>query len=534
MKKMKLRSTFLFGFLMLMISAASTLPTFGDDHEDNEHEKSYHPEMTITCEYYNAKDCKKEPCLPKKITCPDSNGKRQGCFVLWGTNNMTEQPIVEMKDCFIFHDDCNQSECIDYKYEKSAGKNFCCCRHDMCNREFVWKPTPTEPSTTENVNENEKSVHLTDTSKWIWASFLLLSLIGFCIASRYIYHQRKQIFKEIPTAEPELSVSSQCLYIRPIDLIEIKAHGRFGVVWKGKMPNGEVAVKVFSPTEKKSWITEQEIYKLPRMNHPNILHFIGAEKHIFQDGKTEFWLITQYQPLGSLCDYLKSHTVNWQELCKIAESMARGLMHLHEEIPGTRTDELKPAIAHRDFKSKNVLLKPDLTACIADFGLALRFTPGQTVGDLHGQVGTRRYMAPEILDGAINFNRDSFLRIDVYACGLVLWELVSRCSAHGGPVADYRLPFEMELGLDLHLEDMQENVAAKKLRPRIYEEWRTHSGLNAVCETIEECWDHDQEARLSSSCIMERLSQHSRYKQIAIDTTTTTNNFISINNTNDQ
>lgn len=58
-------------------------------------------------------------------------------------------------------------------------------------------------------------------------------------------------------------------------------------------------------------------------------------------------------------------------------------------------------------------------------------------------------------------------------------------------------------------------------------------GLNAVCETIEECWDHDQEARLSSSCIMERLSQHSRYQQIAIDTTTT-NNFISINNTNDQ
>lgn len=39
-------------------------------------------------------------------------------------------------------------------------------------------------------------------------------------------------------------------------------------------------------------------------------------------------------------------------------------------------------------------------------------------------------MAPEILEGAINFSRDSFLRIDMYACGLVLWELLSRCSSH--------------------------------------------------------------------------------------------------------
>lgn len=104
-------------------------------------------------------------------------------------------------------------------------------------------------------------------------------------------------------------------------------------------------------------------------------------------------------------------------------------MHLHEEIPPSKNDGHKPAIAHRDFKSKNVLLRADLSACIADFGLALIFAPGKPCGDTHGQVGTRRYMAPEILEGAINFNRDSFLRIDMYACGLVLWELVSRCTA---------------------------------------------------------------------------------------------------------
>lgn len=66
--------------------------------------------------------------------------------------------------------------------------------------------------------------------------------------------------------------------------------------------------------------------------------------------------------------------------------VARGLMHLHEEIPANKADGYKPAVAHRDFKSKNVLLKADMSACIADFGLALIFHPGKPCGDTHGQV----------------------------------------------------------------------------------------------------------------------------------------------------
>lgn len=45
-------------------------------------------------------------------------------------------------------------------------------------------------------------------------------------------------------------------------------------------------------------------------------------------------------------------------------------------------------------------------------------------------------MAPEVLEGAINFQRDAFLRIDMYAMGLVLWELVSRCRAVDGKNKD--------------------------------------------------------------------------------------------------
>ena len=84
--------------------------------------------------------------------------------------------------------------------------------------------------------------------------------------------------------------------------------------------------------------------------------------------------------------FVQCNSLSWTDLCRIAEGMARGLTHLHEEVPASKVDACKPAVAHRDFKSKNVLLKSDLTACIADFGLALIFYPGKPVGDTHGQV----------------------------------------------------------------------------------------------------------------------------------------------------
>ena len=78
--------------------------------------------------------------------------------------------------------------------------------------------------------------------------------------------------------------------------------------------------------------------------------------------------------------------VSWNDLCEIARTMTAGLTHLHEELARSGTLDMKPAIAHRDFKSKNVLIKSDLTACLADFGLALIFEPGKSCGDTHGQV----------------------------------------------------------------------------------------------------------------------------------------------------
>lgn len=44
-----------------------------------------------------------------------------------------------------------------------------------------------------------------------------------------------------------------------------------------------------------------------------------------------------------------------------------------------------------------------------------------------------------------------------------------------GPIGEYRLPFEEEVGLHPTLEDMQESVVHKKERPLILETWRKHA-----------------------------------------------------------
>lgn len=88
----------------------------------------------------------------------------------------------------------------------------------------------------------------------------------------------------------------------------------------------------------------------------------------------------------------------------------------------------------------------------------------------------------------------------------ILWPLRPR----SGTVGEYMLPFEDEIGQHPSLEDLQDVVVHKKMRPAIKDSWLKHPGLSQMCETIEECWDHDAEARLSAGCVEERIGQISR------------------------
>ena len=125
-----------------------------------------------------------------------------------------------------------------------------------------------------------------------------------------------------------------------------------------------VAVKKFASHDEQSWVRETEIYSIVLLRHENILGYIASDM-VSNSGVTELWLITQYHSNGSLYDYLSNHQVDHACMVPLMLSICNGLTHLHTELFGTQG---KPAIAHRDMKSKNILVN---TCCIADFGLAV-------------------------------------------------------------------------------------------------------------------------------------------------------------------
>ena len=114
------------------------------------------------------------------------------------------------------------------------------------------------------------------------------------------------------------------------ELRERIGHGRYGFVYKAEYQGETVAVKIFTSHARNAWETERNLYSMESTAHKNILEYITSE--VRGSGiSMERALLTRFYPLGSLNNYLRSHTVTWQVACEMIQSIADGLAHLHSE-----------------------------------------------------------------------------------------------------------------------------------------------------------------------------------------------------------
>lgn len=222
------------------------------------------------------------------------------------------------------------------------------------------------------------------------------------LAAKLIIFQLQEYFDQSVTSGSGsgLPLLVQRTLARQVTLAECIGRGRYGEVWRAIWHGENVAVKIFFSRDEESWKRETEIYSTVLLRHENILGYIGSDM-TSRNSCTQLWLITHYYQYGSLYDVLNRQTLNHHQMIDICLSIAYGLEHLHTEINGKQG---KPAIAHRDLKTKNILVKRNgdksFACVIADFGLAV--THVQQDGSINigynPKVGTKRYMAPEVLD----------------------------------------------------------------------------------------------------------------------------------------
>jgi serine/threonine protein kinase len=200
-------------------------------------------------------------------------------------------------------------------------------------------------------------------------------------------------------------------------LDQLIARGGMASVWLGRdeLLGRRVAVKTLHPDlahdEALRGRFRQEAVAAAGLTHPNIV----ATYDTGDDAGTAFIVmeLVDGESLRQLLDRRK--VLDPPEACAIAHQVAGALEHAH-----------RMGIVHRDIKPANVLVPREGPVKVTDFGIA-KATGGADFTRTGTVVGTARYLSPEQVQGLPTDGRT-----DVYALGLVLYEMLAGRPAYSG------------------------------------------------------------------------------------------------------
>jgi hypothetical protein len=237
--------------------------------------------------------------------------------------------------------------------------------------------------------------------------------------------------------------------------------GGMGEVWRGKDTRlgRDVAIKVlpeeFTRDAERLARFEREARILASLEHSNIASIYG-----FEDVDGTRFLAMQLAEGEDLADRLRRGAIPLEEALAIARQIAEALEAAHDK-----------GVIHRDLKPANIKIGSEGQVKVLDFGLAKAMESEESDGDFLNSptmvraathagmiLGTAAYMSPEQARG-----KKVDKRADVWAFGVVLWEMLTGNRLFAGETVSDTLAEVLKTGIDFDALPAETPAAIRRL-----------------------------------------------------------------------
>ena len=228
----------------------------------------------------------------------------------------------------------------------------------------------------------------------------------------------------------------------------------------------EVAVKVLRTNYQTDPIAvarfQREARAMADLDHPHIVRItdIGEE-----DGQQ--YLAMEYVAGLDLKRYIKEHyPLSNEEAVRIM-----GQILLAMRLAHTR------GIVHRDLKPQNILLTPDGTAKVTDFGIAVAFAE-TSLTQTNSMLGSVHYLSPEQARGS-----KATFQSDIYAMGIIFYEMLTGHIPYDGDSAvtialqHFQKPLPSVIAENPSVPQAWENVVIKATAKKLSDRYQSVSEM---------------------------------------------------------